>query len=63
MRYLAITSLICFFLAQEALGHGKKMLVLLISFFVRKKLCLLIFFQAPCITQTHGGQGVDAYLL
>ena len=63
MRYLAITSLICFFLAQEALGHGKKIWVLLISFFERKKLLLIIIFQGPCITQTHGGQGVDAYLL
>ena len=63
MRYLAITSLICFFLAQEALGHGKKILVLLISFFVRKKITLTHIFQGPCITQTHGGQGVDAYHL
>ena len=63
MKYLAISILFCFFLVQEALGHGKKILVLLIPFFERKRICLLIFFQGPCITQTHGGQGVDAYLL
>ena len=36
MKYLAISILFCFFLVQEALGHGKKLLFLLISFFVKK---------------------------
>ena len=31
MKYLAISILFCFFLFQEAFGHGKKILLLLIS--------------------------------
>ena len=43
MKYFAISILFCFFLVQEALGHGKKISFLLISFSEKKIILTHIF--------------------